>query len=90
MEKRNDLFDNDYSEYFDLFQQQTDYSSKILEEAKRIKQSIRKIYEDIDFLDHKIDPNAWAFDFDIILTQVSEQPEPDALKLFTRQYTPVV
>jgi hypothetical protein len=90
MDKQNSLFDNEYSEYFDLFQKQTEYSSKILENAKKIKQSIQEIYKDINFLTQEIDADAWIFDFDVILTQVSEQPEPNALKLFTRQYTPVV
>lgn len=90
MEKQKELFDNKDFEYFDLFQHQTEYSNKILESAKKIKQNIQEIYEDFKNPKQDIDDDTWVFDFDVNLTQVSEQPEPDALKLFTRQYTPVV
>ena len=88
--KQSNLFDNDYSEYFDLFQKQTEYSDKILEKAQKIKQNIQELYKDFNFSTQNIDSDFWVFDFDVILIQVSEQPEPNALKLFTRKYTPVV
>jgi hypothetical protein len=90
MAKQTSIFDNDFSEYFDLFQKQTDYSNKILENAKKIKQNIQELFRDVDFSMNDINTSMWIFDFDVILTQVSEQPEPNSLKLFTRQYTPVV
>lgn len=89
MDKQSNLFDN-FSEYFDLFQKQTDYSNKILENAKKIKQDIQELYKDINFPKEDFDSDVWVFDFDVTLNQVSEQPEPDTLKLFTRQYTPTV
>lgn len=85
MENPNNIFD-----YFKLFQEQNQYSEKLLGDAKKIKQSIQEIYENVILLENQEDNDFWILDFDINLTQVSEKPEPDALKLFTRQYTPIV
>jgi hypothetical protein len=90
MNIQTDIFE-DYSSHFDLFQKQNDYSEKLLENAKKVKKNIQDVYNNIDFTPKEINQNDfWYFDFDVELKQVSEQPEPGTLKLFTRQYTPVV
>ena len=89
MAQQAELF-NDNSEFFSLFQKQNKYSEGILEKAKQIKQDIQKIYnnETLSSDSHVGGNDTWVFDFDVSLTQVSEQSKPDDLKLFTRRYTP--
>jgi len=84
------LFDN-YSKYFELFQEQNDYSKTVLEKAKQIKESIQEVYKNVVFNESSNNhEDVWVLDFDAVITQVSEQPSRDSLKLFTRQYTPIV
>ncbi len=91
MGKQIDLYDEkDYSDYFELFQKQTDFSDNILEKAEKIKDNIQEIYKNVSFQTADSDFKAWVFDFDVILKQASEHPEPSASKLFTRKYTPIV
>lgn len=80
---------NNHSNDFDLFQEQNDYSNKILEEAKILKKGIQEFYSVIEFKKTEI-KDSWLFDFDVNINQVAEQIEPGSIKLFTRQYTPIM
>lgn len=80
---------NNHLNDFDLFQDQNDYSSKILADANKIKKEIQEYYK-ILYIGGGSNSDYWLFDFDVHIHQVAEQPEPNSLKLFTRQYVPVV
>lgn len=80
---------NNHFNDFDLFQEQNDYTNKILEEAEILKKSIQEFYSVIEFEKTEI-KDSWLLDFDVNINQVAEQIEPGNIKLFTRQYTPIM
>lgn len=81
---------NSTSNWFDLFQNQTDHSNRILDTAKRIKTAIQEYYKNNEesFADDLSD--FWVVDIDAQIDRAAEQNQPNGLKLFTRQYTPII
>lgn len=75
----------------DLFQKLDDYKD-VFEKAQISKENIQKKYTEIsikEFSSSDIDKFC-IFDFDITVTQLSEQPEPNSPKLFIRKYVPTL